>query len=406
MVTYKYTAVSNNGQKVSGVIEGYNQLDAIDRIKQQYSIVLKLTEVKDAEEKPGLLNMEVGKPKLNAKAFTVMCSQFAIILSSGIPISRTVHLIADKTTDKPLKRMLKKVASDVEAGRSISASFEERGADLLPTTFIETIRAGEQSGNLDKAFESTYQHFDKQVKMKGKVRAAIAYPAFVLVIAVIVVVVLMVKVVPTFTAIFDSYEAELPGITKSLIAISNFFGRYWMLMAAIVAAIVLGLKIYGNTEEGRLNLAKLKLKLPVMGNIYELTSASEFANTMATMLGAGLPLTRCISITAKVLSNYFKSQEVGKLSGRLEQGYALAQSMREAEVMPDILTDMVGVGEETGEMEKTMKTIAGYYDTELEMATASALAKLEPALLIGLAVIAGYIVFAVYIAMFSMYAAM
>ena len=376
----------------------------MDRIKETCDIVLKLTEVKEGGE--GLLNMEIGGNKLNDKAFTVMCSQFAIILKSGIPIARTVHLIADKTTDKPLKKMLKSVAEDVEAGRSISTSFAERGGKLLPPTFVETLRAGEESGNLDKAFETMHQHYDKQTKMRGKVRGALAYPMFVLFIAVVVVIVLMVKVVPTFTAIFDSYDAELPGMTKALIAISNFFAHSWMILLGIAAAIILAYKFYANTEEGRLNLAKLGLKLPVFGNINELNAASQFANSMATMLSAGLPMTKALSITAKVLDNYYVSQEIGKLTGKLEEGHALGTSMREQGVMPDILVDMVAVGEETGEMEDTLNTIAGYYDSELEVAIAAALAKLEPTLLIGLAVIAGFIVISVYMAMFSMYAAM
>lgn len=406
MVTYKYTALSPNGQKVTGVIDGFNELDAVDRIKQNYPVITSLTAMKDNGEEGGLMAMEIGGPKLNSKAFTMMCSQFAIILGSGIPIARTVHLIADKTSDKTLRRMLKKVADDVESGRSLAAAFEERGGDFLPTTFIETIRAGEESGNLDAAFRSTYEHFDKQTKMAGKVRSALAYPVFVLFIAVAVVIVLMVRVVPTFTAIFDSYDAELPGITLALIAISNFFAKYWMVLLAIVAVLLLAYKLYGRTEEGRLNLAKWQLKIPVLGNIAELNGASQFANTMATMIAAGLPMTRCISITARVLDNYYMGTEVGKLAGKLEEGKALGASMREDQVMPDILVDMVAVGEETGEMESTLHTIAGYYDAELEVAIADALAKLEPALLVGLAGIAGFIVIAVYMAMFQMYAAM
>ena len=407
MVTYKYVALSPDGQKVTGVVDGFNELDAVDRIKQNHSVILKLTPMQEnGEEAAGLLSMEVGKPKLNAKAFTVMCNQFAIILASGIPIARTVHLIADKTSDKTLKKMLRQVGDDVESGRSLAASFTERGADFLPTTFIETVRAGEESGNLDGAFRSVADHFDKQVKMRGKVKSALSYPIFVLIVAVAVVVVLMVKVVPTFTAIFESYDADLPGITKALIAISNFFAKYWMVLLAIVAAGTLAYKIYDNTEEGRLKLAQWQLKLPVLGEIAEYNGASQFANTMTTMLAAGLPMTRCISITAKVLDNYYLSTEIGKLSGKLEEGKALAASMREAQVMPDILVDMVGVGEETGEMEKTLHTIAGYYDDELEMAINSALEKLEPALLVGLAGVAGFIVIAVYMAMFQMYAAM
>lgn len=396
--------MSDNGQKVSGVIEAFNEMDAVDRLKQNHSIIIKMTPVKGEGE--GFLNMEIGGNKLNNKAFIVMCSQFAIILNAGIPIARTVHLIAEKTSDKPLKKMLLKVGEDVEAGRSVAASFAERGEKLLPPTFVETIAAGEQSGNLDKAFQTVHEHFDKQAKMAAKVRSAMAYPLFVLFIAVAVVAVLMIKVVPTFTAIFDSMGGELPGVTKALIAISNFFIKYWMILVAIIAVVVIVYKVYGNTEEGRMNLAKWSLKVPILGNIQELNAASEFANTMTTMLASGLPMTRAISITAKTMSNYFMSTETGKLAVKLEEGRGLGQSMREANYMPDILVDMVAVGEETGEMEKTLNTIAKYYDAELDMAIASALAKLEPALLVGLAGIAGFIVIAIYMAMFGMYAIM
>ncbi len=405
MVTYKYQALSYSGQKVSGVVDAFNEMDAVDRIKQNHSVIIKMTPVKGKGE-GGLLAMEIGGNRLNSKAFTVMCSQFAIILKAGIPIGRTVHLIAAKTSDKPLHKMLVRVAEDVEAGRSISQSFAEHGEKILPATFVETIAAGEHSGNLDKAFETVYEHFDKQAKMAAKVRGALAYPMFVLAIAVLVVIVLMAKVVPTFTAIFESYDAELPIITQILIAIANFFAKWWLVMIAVIALLLLIYKLYGNTEDGRMRFARWQLKLPVLGNIAELNAASEFANTLATMLSAGLPMVRAINITARTLSNYFMSTEVGKLSVRLEEGHALGASMREADFMPDILVDMVSVGEETGEMEKTLHTIAGYYDAELDQAIASALAKLEPALLVGLAGIAGFIVIAIYMAMFSMYAAM
>ena len=394
--------MSHSGQKVSGVIEAFNEMDAVDRIKQNHSMIIKMTPVKEKS----LLNMEIWGNKLNNKAFIVMCSQFAIILGAGIPIARTCHLIADKTTDKPLKRMLMHVAEDVEAGRSIAASFAERGDKLLPATFVETIAAGEQSGNLDKAFQTVHEHFDKQAKMAARVKSALAYPMFVLVIAVVVVIVLMVKVVPTFLAIFDSYDAQLPVPTLILIAISDFFVKYWMVLVAVIAAVAIFYKVYGNTEEGRMNLAKWALKVPILGNIQSLNAASEFANTLATMLASGLPMTRAISITAKTMSNYYMSTEVGKLAVKLEEGHALGASMREANFMPDILVDMVSVGEETGEMEQTLKTIATYYDSELDMAINSALEKLEPALLVGLAGIAGFIVIAIYMAMFGIYGAM
>ena len=335
-----------------------------------------------------------------------MCSQFSVILRAGIPIARTVELIAEKMTDKPLKRILEQVAKDVEAGRSLSVSFAERGRKMLPVTFLETIHAGEEAGTLDTAFDSVSKHYTKQSKMKGKVKGAMIYPAFVFVVAIIVVIVLMVKVVPTFTAIFDSYEAELPLPTQILIGMSNFFRKYVLVIVGVIAGVVLAFKLYGNTESGRMNLAKLQLKLPVLGNISILNGASQFANTMAMMLNAGLPMTKAVTITSRVLDNYFISQEVGKITGKLEEGHTLGRSLRDAACLPDILVDMTAVGEESGELASTLSMTADYYDTELEQATAEALAKLEPSILVFLAGFAGFIVIAIYMAMFGMYAAM
>ena len=404
MAHFKYVALSRDGVKISGVMEGYNQLDAASRIKESCDVILNLKEIE--EKKSGFLSMDVGGNRLNSKAFTVMCSQFAIILDAGIPIARAVKLVADKTTDKPLRRIMDRVARDVEGGRSLSAAFADYGGNILPITFIETLRAGEATGNLGRSFETMHEHFDKQVKMRAKVRSAMAYPMFVLAIAVVVVIVLMTQVVPTFTGMFEQLGSELPLPTRMLIGISNFFSKYALIIAAAIALVILVVKLYGRTESGKLNLAKLKLKLPILGRIEELNAASQFSNTMAAMMGAGLTMDRAVSITAKVVDNYHLSHQTGKLAESLESGHALGASMLEQTDYPDILIDMAAVGENSGEMEKTLGTIAAYYDAELEDATKSALAKLEPAMLVGLAVIAGFIVIAIYMAMFSMYGAM
>ena len=406
MPTYKYSAVSRDGKKVSGVIEGFNQLDAVAKIKDSFSVVLQVSEVKDKGKAAQFLSLEIGGNKLNDKAFTLMCSQFSVILRAGIPITRTVELIADKMTDKPLKRILEQVAKDVESGRSLSVSFAERGKKLFPITFLETIHAGEEAGTLDTAFDSISKHYTKQSKMKGKVKGALIYPAFVLVVAIIVVIVLMVKVVPTFTAIFEEYDAELPLPTQLLIAMSDFFQKYWLVMLGVFAAVLLGIKLYGNTEDGRIKLAKAQLKLPVLGNIANLNGASQFANTMAMMLNAGLPMTKAVTITSRVMDNYFFSQEVGKCTAKLEEGQTLGRSLRDAACLPEILVDMTAVGEDSGELASTLGMTAEYYDSELEQATADALAKLEPSILVFLAGFAGFIVVAIYMAMFGMYSAM
>ena len=389
---------------MSGVVDAYNEVDAVERIKRTCDIVEKITPL--GAEKKSIFNMQLGGNKLNAKAFSMMCSQFSIILNAGIPVARTCHLVAEKTGDKTLSRILNQVADDVEGGRSLSASFADRGGGLFPPTFVETIRAGEETGSVDKSFDTMHEHFDKIMKLKKKLKGAMAYPLFVLVIAVIVVIVLMVKVVPTFTQMFEDLGGDLPGITKLLIAISDFFRDYTVLMIAIGVLLYFAFRIYKNTEKGKLKVAEITRELPLAGPISVLSSASQFASTMGTMLGAGLPMVRSLSITARTLSNYYVSKQVGKIAVKVEEGRPVGASLKEAGVMPDILVDMVTVGENTGEMEATLKTIANYYDVELDGAITACVAKLEPAIMVGLAGIAGFVVVAIYMSMFSMYSMM
>jgi len=405
--TYKYQAISKDGAKVSGVVEGFNEFDAVDKIKEKCDIVIKLTEVKEEKEGvSGLLAMEIGGNNLDMKQFTIVCSQFSILIKSGLSIVRTTELVATQTKDEKLKKILTEIQKDVAAGRSLATSFEERGGKMMPVLFIETIRAGEESGNLDVAFDSMYKYFDRQADSKSKVKSAMIYPIFVLVVAVVVVIVLMVKVVPTFSSIFDSYGSDLPTITKILIAVSNFFQKSWIIVIAALIAIIIGVKVYGMTENGKTNLAKLSLKLPALGNIQKMNAACQFSTNFGTLLKAGITILDALPITSKVIENYYISKEVGKLNASIEQGRTLGDSMKEMQVMPDMLNDMVAVGEETGHLEETLDVISYYYQKELDTAIKDAINKLEPTLLLVVAGIAGFIVIAVYLAMFEMYGVM
>lgn len=404
MLSFKYQAITKNGQKISGVLDAVNEMEAAAKIRESCDVILKLQVVGEGgyEEKGGLMTMEIGN-KLDLKSFTVVCNQFAIIMKSGLPVARSVQLIADKTPDKSLKRMLNRVASDVEGGKTLADSFEEHGKKKLPNTFIETIRAGEESGNLANAFQSMASHFDKQIKTKAKIRSAVSYPIFVLVIAVAVVIVLMVAVVPTFSSIFEASGGQIPAVTQFLIDLSNFISNNIIIILVVVAVIIVGYNIYAHTEKGSLQISKLKMKLPVLGNLQELKSAAELSNTMAIMMGSGIPMNRSISITSKVLTNKYVSEQVQTVTEKIEQGHDLAKSLQDTEVMPAILIDMVTVGEETGELEQTLSTIATYYDEEYNIAVDKAVSKLSPILLLVTAGIAGFIVIAMYVAMFDMY---
>ena len=400
MITYKYTAISKDGAKVTGVIKAIDEYQAVDRIKAQHPVVVKIDEVKDTMLNR-ILNFEIGK-KFDAKALSVMCSQFGIVLESGMPIDECLKMIAAQTKDKKIKKMLELSAEDVAQGTPIATAFEKNYPDL-PVTFLETIRAGEVSGTLDKSFNSLADFYERSYTLEQKVRSAMSYPLFVLGVAVVVLIVVMAFVMPTFTSMFEDLGGELPDITKLLVSFTNFFQKWWLVMISVIILVIVAIILYKRSDTGRMNWAKLMLKLPVIGNLNILQASTEFASTMTTLLQAGLTVGDALNVTSKVISNYAIATDVKSMEEKIKTGQELGNVMRTNEYFPQVLKEMTAVGEKTGELEDTLNTISTYYNNEYNYAVGKAIAKLEPTMLIVLALFAGFIVIALYLPMFTMY---
>ena len=400
MITYKYSALSRDGAKVSGVMDAIDEYTAVAKIKAQYPVVLKIEEVRKSEFR-SFLSQDINK-KVDAKALSVMCSQFAIMLQSGMNIASCMEMIGNQTEDRKLKRMLQLSAADVAQGVSVATAFE-KNCEGLPVTFIETVRAGEISGTLETSFRTLEGYYAKSYQLRQKVRSAMTYPVFVLIIAVIVLLIIMVKVMPTLTAVFADLGGELPAITRFMIAMSDFFSRWWALMAGLILAAVIGITLWKRTEKGKPAWAKLMLRLPVLGNINSLNGAAQFANTMAALLQAGLSVSSALMVTSRTIDNELLAQELRRIVEKVEVGYRLGECMRQSEVFPEILTEMTAIGEETGELESTLEVIGRYYANESDYAVAQAIGKLEPAIMVVMALFTGFIVISIYLPMFTMY---
>lgn len=402
MVTFQYRAVSPSGAKVRGVVRAVDEFAAVAQIKENYPIVQSIEPV---EEKKNVLTMDIGPKKISPKALSVMCSQFAIILKSGVPITTCMDMIGDQTDDKLLKKMLKNAATDVEQGSGIASALE-RNCKQLPQTFVETVRAGEESGTLENSFKTLEKYYETVYKINQKVKKALAYPKFVLVIAFLVLLVVFIWVIPMLTDTFADLGGELPGITRFLIAISDLLRSHIIKILLLVVAAVIAFKVWSNTEKGRVAWNKFKLKIPILGNISMLNACSQFANTMSALMTAGMPVTRALDITSRVLDNYYLGTETARMLGSLEEGRRLGECMRASKAFPRTLVEMCAIGEETGEIEETLSTTGSYYDNEATHATEQAMAKLEPALLVVLAGFAGFIVMAIYLPIFTTYTLM
>ena len=400
MVTFKYVALTPEGAKVNGVVDAIDEFAAVTRIKAQYPVVIKIDPVVK-NEKLAFLSQDINK-KVDPKALSVMCSQFSIMLQSGMNIAICMEMIANQTEDKKLAAMLHESAQDVSHGASVAASFE-KNCEGLPVTFIETIRAGEMSGTLENSFKTLESYYSKSYQLAQKVRSALAYPVFVIIVAIVVLFVVMIKVMPTLTSVFGDLGGEIPTSTKVLIAMSDFFQAWWWLIAGILIAAVVSFLLYGRTEKGKIFQAKLMLKMPQLGNINTLNGAAQFANTMAALLQAGLPVGNALSVTGKVMDNYLLGLDVRRMVDQVEAGHRLGDCMRSSSNFPQILQEMTAIGEETGELEQTLEVIGAYYTNESDYAIQKAISKLEPTIMVFLAIFAGFIVISIYLPMFTMY---
>ena len=397
MTAYRYKAISGTGEEVTGVVEAGDEFEAVAKIKETCEVVTEITAVPIWEQKNPF-----GTHAVREKALALLCSQFHILLGAGLPMVRTLELIASQTADRSLKKLLLSTVQDVAAGYGLAESLENKSKSF-PVTFIETIRAGEESGTLEKSFEKLSLYYDKAAKVKGKVMSALAYPVLLTLTAVGTVAVIMVVAVPMFTSMFASLQVELPLPTRILIGLSAFLKHFGLYLLAFLVALVVFFRFWFKTERGKLASARLQLKLPLLGKVTLMQSSAQFSHTLSTLLTAGLPLVRAVTVTGHVLSNYMLGLQVTGTVPGLEEGKNLGACLAAANCLPSMLVEMTAVGEESGSLESTLEIIGTYYDSETDQLTGRILSLLEPIITLIMALLVMFILLSLYLPMFSMY---
>lgn len=397
MPRYQYEAMYANGEKASGVVDAISEQAAVAQLRQSCEVVLSLKEVRTPVGDP-LMKLRKASPK----SLALVCQQFSIILKAGLPLVQSVDLVAGQCPDKLLKNIFRQVSEDIAGGWSLSYSLSQRGGNKLPITFIETIRAGEESGDLVAAFERMSKYYDRMSKTRNKAISAMIYPAFVLTVAVIVIFIIMVFAVPTFTRTFESMGIELPLVTRIIIAVANFLSGYALFIITGLVAVIALIWLYSRMEKGGIALAQFRLNIPVLGRIAQMTGASQFSHTMATMMAAGMPILQALDISGRAIGNRCISKAILDIVPGVEAGRSMGDCMEGDPNLPDMLVQMTAVGEATGSLEETLNIMAEYYDNEVDTATARALSLLEPAIIVGLAFVVLVILLSVYAPLFSL----
>lgn len=396
MANFTYSAMSKQGKSKKGKLEAKDRNGAIAILKESGYYPINVTEETALQKE-----IVIGNP-VKTKDITIFCQQFEAILTAGISVLDALDLLKVQTENKFFRKIIAEVYTTVEAGDSLSGAMRKH-SKYFPSILVNMIEAGEASGNLEIALKRMAEHFEKEYKLKQNIKKATMYPIIVSFIAIGVIVILLVFVIPTFVQMFKDLGAELPPTTKALIGISNFVVHKWYILVGIIVFGGGGFIYFSKTDYGKIALSGLKLKLPLIGKVNVKIVASRFSRTMSTLLASGLPILDAIEIVSKVVDNH--KVEKGFISARdqVSKGVPLSKPIEEMEIFPPMITHMVKIGENTGQLEPILNKVADFYDGEVDTAVSQLTTMLEPIIIVVLAVVVGFVVISIVQPMFGMY---
>lgn len=394
MAQYNYRVMDKGGKTKKGVVEAVNEDKAKEKLKAEGYIVQELKE-QGAGKK-------VGGKKVKDKDLAVFCKQFVAVLNAGVTVIAALEMMSEQMDNKTLQRGLREAQSFVQKGGSLADAFRIN-PKIFPTILVNMVQAGEMSGNLEVAFERLTTHFENANKLKSKVKGAMTYPCVILIVVIAVVVVLLVGVIPQFEEMFNDLGSELPTATQLLVNFSNFLQEKWFIVVAVVAAIVFGLIAFGKTDAGSLLYSKIAIKAPIFGQLTIKSAAATFSRTLSTLLASGIPLIDAIEQVAKMNNNRIIREGLLDAKVQVAKGVPLSKPIRDMELFPTMLPQMIKIGEETGNIEEMVDKVADYYEMEVSDATDALTAMMEPLIIVIMGVVVGGIVLAIYSPMLSMY---
>ena len=399
MANFTYVMIDSTGKERKGALEADTRDQAATLLKKDGQMLISLSEASALSKN---LEFSFLQRKPSARDLAVFCRQFVSIVSAGVQVTSALEMLAEQTENKALAAAVESCRLSIQAGASLSEAMRDH-PKVFSDLFVTMVSAGEASGSLETSFTRMAAQFEKDAKIKGMVKKASIYPIVVCVAALAVVVVLLTFVIPTFEDMLLDLGVELPAITKFVIGASQFMQAYWWVLLIIVVAIVLWFRRFRSTEIGQRTLGRVGLKLPVFGKLSIKTASARMSRTMSTLLAAGIPLIDAMAITAQTMTNVFFRDALQDGKEDVAMGESMSATLHRNGLFPALVYHMIGIGEETGDLDGMLTTLADYYDEEVEQSTQQVMALMEPMIIIVLALIIGVIVMAVILPMGAMY---
>lgn len=401
MAEFTYVAMNEAGKRVKGNVLAENETLALEKLRLQDLYPTKLVPANIFNKE---IDISIGKVA-TSRDLSVFCRQLVSMLSAGITIVTALEMLADQTENKHLARALRKVQEDIMQGETLADAMRKH-KKIFPELMINMVTAGEAAGKLDVTFSRMADHFEKAEKTEGMMKKAAIYPVMVAVVAIVVVVIMLIKVVPAYADMFASMDVEMPGITLAVMNASDFMTHYWYVLLAIIVMVVAVGKAYKNTEDGKLAAGRMAISVPLFGKLKIKTISSLTARTLSTLIYSGMPLVDGLRLTARTVGNELYKRALEQAVVDVREGMTLSSSLKKSGLYPPMVSHMIGIGEETGELEDMLTKLADYYDTEVEMTTQTVMAALEPMIILIMAALVGIVIAACMAPMISMYSNM
>ena len=400
--TFDYKVRDRDGRLVSGQLEGDNLALVAAKLRDMGFAPIEIKPVAGMSFKTEI-NIPGLSDRVKLKEVALMSRQLATMVSSGLTLVRALGVLADQIESKPLREAMLQVRSDVEQGTLLSSALEKL-PKIFPPLYISMVKAGEVGGSLDLVLLKLSTTLEKQVELRSKVRAAMAYPAIVMCLVVVIVTALMIFVVPIFKKLFTSLGGQLPLPTRIVIAVSNILASVYLLV--VIGAIVIiwiSFRKWISTPGGRLTWDRFKLRPPIFGPLVHKVALTRFTSTLSSLLTSGVPIIESLEIVANNSGNQIVANAVRGAQDGVRQGQSLSSTLAQYDVMPVMVTQMIETGEESGALDAMLEKVAEFYDSEVNSTITSLTSILEPLLIVTMGVCIGFIVISMYLPMFNIY---
>jgi len=409
MATYKFEAMDTSGGEVKDSIEATSEEEAQQKIRQMGYFVTRLTEVATKKKKDKGKKGEGRKKKrkvmtlggVSTKQLVTFTRQFSTLQDAGLPVLRSLKILEGQMKPGTLKNALIDVVDDVESGSTLSEAFGKH-PKCFDRLYVNMVKAGEAGGALEIILRRLAEFKEKAQSLARRIKGAMVYPCVVIFVAVAILSFIMIFIIPKFEKIFEDFRMKLPWITEMLISVSRWFVKYWYVIPLFPVAIWLILKLIRLNRAGAYILDKIKLSLPVSGQIVEKTVVARTMRTLGTLVSSGVPILEALSIVRETAMNVVFEECYQRVYESIREGETIAQPLKESRLVDDMVVNMIDVGEETGDLDSMLNKIADVYDEEVDVLVESLISLLEPLMIVILGFIVGTIVIALFMPLLAL----